>query len=63
MPKTIPVTDRQYDWFTARARKGMTMTQVVNQVITLVDRLEADLAKYKKWVDASSKKPEKGDLL
>lgn len=53
MLKTIQITDRQYDWFAARARKGKTMLQAIEQVITLVDRLEADLAKYKKWAGTS----------
>lgn len=60
MSKTIPVTDRQYDWFQARARGRKTMPQVIDHIIDLVDRYEADLEKYRKWADASSARKEKG---
>lgn len=63
MSKTIDVTDRQYDWFLARARKGRTISQVLDHFITLIDRYEADLERYRKWAEASSPKPEQEDML
>ena len=63
MSKTIVVTDRQYEWFYARSRKGRTLAQVIDQVIILVDRVEKDFAKYQTWADASTKTPKKQKML
>lgn len=62
MSKFIVVTDRQYDWFAARARGGHTMSQAIDHIIEGVDKYEKDLAKYQAWVNATQKKLEKGEL-
>jgi len=62
MSKTMVVTDRQYEWFTARARGGRTMQTVIDQIIKAIDRYEKDLAKYQAWVKASAEISEKREL-
>lgn len=62
MTKMLQVTDVQYDWFAARARGGHSIVTVVTSIIALVDRVEADLEKYNKWVAATKPKTEQGRL-
>ena len=53
MPKKIEVTDRQYDWLQARAHHGQSLSKVIGQVIALIEQVEHDLQKYRRWFESS----------
>lgn len=53
MVKKIDVSDEQYDWLRARGKFKSTPSRVLEGVINLVKRIEADQEKYKAWTAAS----------
>ena len=53
MKKRIEIKEKQYDWLMARGKGEMTLEMVIWEVIDLVERIEADQAKYKAWKTAS----------
>lgn len=58
MTKKVEISDGQYDWLMARGRFKSTPSRVLEGVIDLVKRIEADQAKYKAWIAASLGKKE-----
>lgn len=55
MTKTIVVSDKVFDWLTRRARLNTSVAQVLQELITATERYEADLAKYRAWVDGGTR--------
>jgi len=53
--KTIVVSDSVFDWLARRTDPKKSVAQVLQEIRTLVDRVETDLAKYHKWVDGSNR--------